>query len=598
MPELRKIREIINLKIYRIKSPVMLVLDYLSLAAFLSGIVVIINYFGFSHPQQQIISLTKIILLINYFFTFKLLITLFFDFNPGKYIIGHPIRSFLSLLMITVWLNHTLMAPNQMSHFFFDSPESGFLVQSIIFGAFSGAMAIATRFGFSKAHLNPAALLSLSFLALIATGATVLTMPQMTTGSNISLIDAIFTSTSASCVTGLIVQDTATFFSLRGQIAIMVLMQLGGLNMLIIASFIASLLQGPGSLRSKNIVGNLLDTDKTQNFKQIVRKVIYYSLIIEAAGTIAIYLTWGDQQVFSSDGQKWFFSLFHSVSAFNNAGFSLFSNGLLESTINHQYFLQMIIAFQIILGGLGFFVLQDIFSFDSIKQRRKHRWKKLTIHSRLVLRSSLILIATGTVFFLVLEFDHTLSSHSLLGKLVTSLFQSVTLRTAGFNTVDISSLTLPVLLLFMVFMFIGASPGSTGGGIKTTTFAVSFLAAMANIKGKEHVEVMKRNISWDTVNKTYAVIAFTLGVLFIFTFGLSITETGFSMKEIVFEAFSALGTVGLSMGITPDLSEGGKVLVTVLMYVGRLGSLTLGIALSRKIRYKNYRYPDAHLIVG
>lgn len=598
MPSIKKIREKINLKIYWAKQPVIYLFDYLSLAAFLSGIAIIINYFGFSQSVDELADLTDTLLYINYFYALKFLVRLFFDFNPDQYILNHPLRPLLTLLMIILLAGNASFIPGVIHEFITENLQIHFLIHAVIFALFSGVMAIGSNFGFSLTHLNPATLLSLSFVVLIATGATILSMPQMTTEGDISFVDAVFTSTSASCVTGLIVQDTATFFSLKGQIVLMILIQLGGLNMLIIASFIASLMKGAGGLNSKNIVGNLLDADKTQNLKSIVRNVIYYSFIIEAAGAIAIYFSWGDQQTFTSIAEKWFFSAFHSVSAFNNAGFSLFSDGLFKQTINHQYFLQLIIAFQIILGGIGFFVLQDVFSIKKIKERRKYRWKRISVHSRLAIKTSIILLLTGTVFFLVLEFNNSLQDHSVIGKIITSFFQSVTLRTAGFNTVDIRSLTLPVLLLFMLFMFIGASPGSTGGGIKTTTFSVAFLAALANIRGKEHVEVMKRNISWSTVNKTYAVIAFSMGILFLFTLALSITETSFRTEEIIFEAFSALGTVGLSMGITPDMSEAGKIIITILMYVGRLGTLTLGIALSRKIKYKNYRFPDAHLIVG
>jgi potassium uptake TrkH family protein len=472
-----------------------------------------------------------------------------------------------------------------------------FKLQVFLFAILTVMVFLKSGFHLSNLHLNPAALLSLSFLLLITFGTIVLSLPRMTTGQNISVLDALFTSTSASCVTGLIVQDTANFFTLRGQLAIMILIQLGGLNMVIVATFISSIYSGRGSLSSARILSSMLDTDYTDNLKIIIRKVVLYSAIIELAGVIAIFFSWG-QYPFNSLGEKIYFSIFHAISAFNNAGFSLFSHGLNETALQHQYTLHLVIAFLIILGGLGFLVLQDVFSFDRLRKKENRKWQKLQPHSRLILRISGALLLIAGVAFYFLENTNSLVGHSLTGKIITSFFQAVTLRTAGFNTVDIGSLTTPTLLLFLFFMFVGASPGSTGGGIKTSTFFIAIQAAVANIRGKENVEIYHRTISWEAVNKTYAIIIISLSLLFGFTFLLTIAEPQFSLKEIIFETFSAFGTVGLSTGITEQLSDAGKIIITILMYIGRLGSLTIGIALSRKIKYKNYKYPTAHFIVG
>jgi Trk-type K+ transport system membrane component len=209
-----------------------------------------------------------------------------------------------------------------------------------------------------------------------------------------------------------------------------------------------------------------------------------------------------------------------------------------------------------------------------------------------------ILIATGMVLFFVLEYDNTLKDLSLTGKIVTSIFQSVTTRTAGFNTVDLSLLGRPTIMLFLALMFIGASPGSTGGGIKTTTLAVAFKAAWANMRGREHVELFKRNISWGYVNKTYAVLFSAFSYIVLFAFLLVIVEPKFSLKELFFELVSAFGTVGLSLGITPDLSFTGKLILIVSMFVGRIGFLTLGLALTRKVMYTKYKYPTGKLMIG
>jgi trk system potassium uptake protein TrkH len=216
----------------------------------------------------------------------------------------------------------------------------------------------------------------------------------------------------------------------------------------------------------------------------------------------------------------------------------------------------------------------------------------------LVLHVTVWLIAVGSVLFFILEYNHVLKGYSLTGKIVTSFFQSVTTRTAGFNTVNTALLSSPSILLFLLFMFVGASPGSTGGGIKTTTFAVALKAALANLRGKEHVEFFQRNIPWTYVNKTYAVLFSAFLLLVIFSVALAISESHFSLKSVVFEVVSAFGTVGLSLGITPDLSPAGKGIILMAMFVGRIGSLTLGVALTRRVLYARYRYPDGRLMIG
>jgi trk system potassium uptake protein TrkH len=446
-------------------------------------------------------------------------------------------------------------------------------------------------------HISPGAFLALSFLGLISIGTVLLKMPEMTHGS-ISWIDALFTSTSACCVTGLIVQDTAEFFTFRGQLIIMLLFQLGGLNMLTIATFIGSFYRKAGSLYASNLLRDVLDTDQTGSLSDILRKVIYYSLSFELAGAVLLYFLWGNQYVFQDAGDRLFFSVFHSVSAFNNAGFSLFTNGLFESSVRFQYGAHVVVMLLIITGGLGFIVLQDVFSNTPFKRRQKGYWRNLMVNSRVVLNITFWMLLTGALLFYVFEYNNALKDHSFAGKIVTSFFQSATTRTAGFNTVDTSSLTIPTLLVFMLFMFVGASPGSTGGGIKTTTFAVAMKAAWANIRGRQHVEVFRRNIRWASVNKTYAIIAMALTFLFIFTILLSITNPQFSLREILFEQISAIGTVGLSLGITGDISMAGKLILVVSMFVGRIGSLTMIVIFSRRMISGNYRYPNARLMIG
>jgi potassium uptake TrkH family protein len=455
-----------------------------------------------------------------------------------------------------------------------------------------------SSFVLRKVKLNPAGLLATSFALLIALGTVLLKLPEMTHNGSISWVNALFTATSASCVTGLTVLDTGTFFSLKGQLVIMVLFTAGGLNMLTIASFIGSLYHRTGSLHATGLIKGFLDTDHTGNLRVILKNVIIYALVIQLAGILLVYISWGSAMEFSGIKERLYFSVFHTLSAFNNAGFSLFSDSLYHLPVRHQYFLHLVIAALIVVGGLGFLVLQDVFARENRLQRKRYPWKTLHVNTRLVLHVTVWLILVGSVFFFILEYNHVLKDYSLTGKIVASFFQSVTTRTAGFNTVDTALLSNPSILLFLLFMFIGASPGSTGGGIKTTTFAVALQAASSNLRGKEHVEFFKRNIPWAYVNKTYAVLFSAFLLLVVFSLALAISEPHYSLKSIVFEVVSAFGTVGLSLGITPDLSPLGKMIVVMAMFVGRIGSLTLGIALTRRVLYTRYRYPDGRLMIG
>jgi Trk-type K+ transport system membrane component len=252
----------------------------------------------------------------------------------------------------------------------------------------------------------------------------------------------------------------------------------------------------------------------------------------------------------------------------------------------------------IFLGGIGFFVLKDIFSWKKIVERRKLKWKTLSISSKIALRMSFTLVILGAIFFFVLENNTSLKEHSLYGKIIVSLFQSISTRTAGYNSVDFTKLGLPIMLIFMLLMFIGASPGSTGGGIKTTTFTVIIKSAISTIKGRKNVEMFKKNISFSLIDKAYSIALFSLSLIFIGTFILTITEPDKDLFQLLFEEISAFGTVGLSAGITAALSFSGKLVIIITMFIGRIGTLTLALMLSREIAYRHYKYAEAHVMIG
>jgi len=434
-------------------------------------------------------------------------------------------------------------------------------------------------------RLNTTQVVALSFLATIFIGTLLLTFPTATTdGRGASFIDALFTSTSATCVTGLIVQDTPTYFSGFGQLVILVLIQLGGIGIMSYSAFLA-LLFGRFTLGQRGMLQDMMEEDR--NILGMIVYVFKMTFVIEFVGAVILFLRW--IFVYKNPLQAIYLSIFHSVSAFCNAGFSLFSNSL--ENYAGDPLVNIIIMALIISGGIGFIVVYEI--TGKINKPRR----TLTTHSRLVLTTSALLVIIGFIALFFIEFDGAFLNYPLTAKLWGALFQSVTPRTAGFNTIPIASLSAISLTIMMILMFIGASPGSTGGGIKTSTFAILLLSLKNILMGKEDIEVFKRMIPSTVVYKALAIV---VGALLLLTsiFMLLLAFETKPFLPLLFEAVSAFGTVGLSMGITPDLTIIGKLLIIILMYGGRLGPLTLGFALTRVMRKEKIEYPEAKVLIG
>lgn len=450
------------------------------------------------------------------------------------------------------------------------------------------------------ASLSPPALLALSFIVLIFIGAGLLMLPEMTSsGHSMAFFDALFTSISASCVTGLTVVDTAHYFSFKGQFIIMLLFQLGGLNIISFATFFALFTKKGIGIRHQSLIQASYSDESLTSSADLFRKIIRFTFQIEAIGTILIFLTWGAKMEFDTLGQRFFYSVFHAISAFNNAGFSLFTDGLMESPIQNSYLLHLIIALIVIFGGLGFGTIRDIFTLRHVRERMRKPWKSLGVGTKISLYSTGILLSVGFVIFFIFEYNGTMDGQSFGGKLITAIFQSATTRTAGFNTVDIGSLALPVLIFFIFLMFIGASTGSTGGGIKTTTFALVFLSAWTTIRGKKKVELFKQTIPWELLNRAFSIFLFSATVILVGIFILTISDPQIGLARLAFEEVSAFCTVGLTTGVTTELSSVGRTVIMISMFIGRIGTLTLAFALSsRKKESDDYKYPKANFMVG
>jgi len=438
-----------------------------------------------------------------------------------------------------------------------------------------------------RAILTPNQILVLGFLVIIISGTYLLHHPiSSAEGKTLSLIDALFTATSATCVTGLIVVNTGKDFSLFGQWVILILFQIGGLGIMTFSTMFAFLLGRKITLRQRLVIQESLNQFSIGGLVRLAKYILLFTFFLEGIGTILLYLYWKD---ISSNHPNLFLSFFHAVSAFCNAGFSLFSDSL--EKYNSHLGINLIFILLIILGGLGFLVLVELIEFP--------KRKKLSLHSKVVLIMTLILLIIGTLglFFLEYNNEKTISHLSLSNKILSTVFQSTTARTAGFNTITVGSFTDASLLLIVILMFIGASPTSTGGGIKTTTFCISFLWMYYALKGRKHLYIYQRQISEAIVNKAWVILMLALCWIMLITLLLSYVEK-FDFIKILFEVVSAFGTVGLSTGITSHLTSMGKILIILTMFVGRLGPVTIALSLITDRKTESIQYPKEQVMVG
>ncbi|MEJ8801461.1 TrkH family potassium uptake protein [Pontibacter sp. H249] len=456
-----------------------------------------------------------------------------------------------------------------------------------------------TKVHLKAVQLKPSITFLLSFIFLVLVGTGLLMLPKMTNApEGMRFIDALFMATSASCVTGLAVVDPGTYFTFSGQVVLLLLIQMGGLGILTFATFFASLMRQGVGVKQHVAMHELLESESLYSTKGLLQKLIFLTFSIEAIGAVIVFATWGPAAEFQNLGSKIFYSVFHAVSAFCNAGFSLYPEGLYTEPVRFAYVMHMTIAMLIIFGGIGFPTILDVLSPKAMRERLNSPWKNWKMLSRITIYTSAALILLGTVGFFLLEYYNTLSGLNFAEAVVTSFFQSVTTRTAGFNSVDISALNVPTLMMFIFLMFIGASPGSTGGGVKTTTFVVILVSVIATIRNKRNIEIGHRTIPHYVSYKAFTIFTFAAILNIFFIFVLTITDAQFDIMRLAFEQVSAFATVGLSTGITAGFSDAGKMVLILSMYIGRVGTLTLALALSTRATSTNYRYPATHLAVG
>lgn len=456
---------------------------------------------------------------------------------------------------------------------------------------------------------NPSLILAIGFLVIIIVGTGLLMLPRCTV-NGISWVNALFTATSAVCVTGLVPIDVSTTFTTSGLVVVILLIQIGGLGVMTLTSFFAMFFMGNTSLYNQLVVRDMISSNSLNSLLSTLLYILGFTLIIESTGVL---LLWWD--IHGTLGmtleEEIGHAVFHSISAFCNAGFSTFSNNLGYAPLmtGHNSF-YLTISVLVILGGIGFPILVNFKNIAFIHLRRF--WKFLrtrkverirvrhlyNLNTKIVLMATFILLVLGTLSLLLLEWNNGFSGMSVADKWTQAFFNAVCPRTAGFSSVNLATFSIQSILIYMVLMWIGGAAQSTAGGIKVNAFAVAWLNLMAVLRGTDRVEVFGRELSPDSIRRSNATVVMSLGMIFIFIFLISLFEPQASLMSIAFECVSALGTVGASLGLTPLLSDESKLLISVLMFVGRVGLITLMLGIVRQKKHTKYRYPSDNIIIN
>lgn len=590
-------REQVNIRLYDSRDLVLGLLSRISFLVALTTIVSLVWYHGYQLNEVQNFWVGIIVRASIGYYVVKFILELVYNFQPWEFIRARKWEAILVFFLIldisVINLGGVEILSAIGNVIGMSSLQSGF----VLLLQFYVGIIVFLEFGkvgerLPDFNLSASTLLLLSFLVLIALGTALLSLPEMKQGEGgLDFLTALFTSISASCVTGLSLIDISTVLSFKGQVIVMILMQLGGLNIISFAALFA-ILRGGFGMRQQNFMSENLGESMQQSGK-LVGAIFRLTLTIELFGALALGILWFPH--FDSLGNTLFHSVFHSISAFNNAGFSLFTDSLASEGASGLPNAHWVIAVLIILGGIGFGTLSDVLAQPWRTQPLNRSWRGLRLGTKIGLSVAGILLVVGAaILALTLSYEGAIGAH-----ISQSVFQSITARTAGFNTIDIGAMATPALLMMIFLMFIGGGSGSTAGGIKTSTFALVFLSAAATIRGKKDINLYKNKIPWELMNRAFAVFLFAIVFIFLGIFILTILEPEMPFTALAFEQVSAFCTVGLSTGITANLSFGSKVVIMLSMLVGRVGTLTLAFALSGTRSESNtFTYPKGNMHVG
>ena len=601
-------RERANVWLYDSKERVLGTFQWLTLLVNLSALSVLAIYYGYEHDAETSASLFDVVKFSFGFYVLHYLVRVLYHFHPTTFFKETWAEGVVMAVLLLEGVGDLLWGSPPLGQGLAGLvPSIGdfstFLVQGYLFVAvLMEWMRPGSRL--PRVRLHPAVIFILSFVLLIVVGTWLLSMPLMSTvEGGMPLVDAFFTATSATCVTGLMSVDTMTYFTSKGHWVLLFLIQLGGLNFIAFGSFLALASKFGVAVKQHDVIEDFVNSDSLLGSSGTLGKVVAWCLGLEALGAVALMALWSPEVAFNGLGDRIFSSVFHSVSAFNNAGITLFTDGLAHPWVATNWLVHWVITVLVFLGALGMVAMFDLFDLRKLRERMVQPWKTISFPAKIALYFSVILVVLGTVAFAALEWKGTLAGMSGFGKFTTAVFQSVT-RTSGFNTVDIGAVGMPMLFLLLVLMFIGASSSSTGGGIKTSTLAIVLADVWRTVRGGDHVQIFKRTISAVLRSRAYSVLLFFLVGNLIGVFVLTVTESALvtsgasTFFDLAFEHVSAMGTVGLSTGITPLLSAGGKVVLAVAMFVGRVGTLTVAFAVGGRTSHSHFKYPEGHTMVG
>ena len=594
--------------LYDSKERVLGTFQWLTLLVNLSALSVLAIYYGYEHDAETSASLFDVVKFSFGFYVLHYLVRVLYHFHPTTFFKETWAEGMVMAVLLVEGVGDLLWgSPPLGQGLAVLMPSIGdfstFLVQGYLFVAvLMEWMRPGSRL--PRVRLHPAVIFILSFVLLIVVGTWLLSMPLMSTvEGGMPLVDAFFTATSATCVTGLMSVDTMTYFTSKGHWVLLFLIQLGGLNFIAFGSFLALASKFGVAVKQHDVIEDFVNSDSLLGSSGTLGKVVAWCLGLEALGAVALMALWSPEVAFNGLSDRIFSSVFHSVSAINNAGITLFTDGLAHPWVATNWLVHWVITVLVFLGALGMVAMFDLFDLRKLRERMVQPWKTISFPAKIALYFSVILVVLGTFAFAALEWNGTLAGMSGFGKFTTAVFQSVT-RTSGFNTVDIGAVGMPMLFLLLVLMFIGASSSSTGGGIKTSTLAIVLADVWRTVRGGDHVQIFKRTISAVLRSRAYSVLLFFLVGNLVGVFVLTVTESALvtsgasTFFDLAFEHVSAMGTVGLSTGITPLLSSGGKVVLAVAMFVGRVGTLTVAFAVGGRTSHSHFKYPEGHTMVG
>lgn len=600
---IKSFRERVNIKLYGSKENVAIILNYFSIVVSLVVISSLVYYYGFPEDRVK----RRVVLgLVHFslgFYVVKYVVGYIYSFQPMSFFretwregiaIGLIVVNTLSILLLN--LNVLEWFGNQLDVWWFNDFMIGF-IQLYLLYLVSLEIGKSTTV-FNRVSVSPPMFFVLSLFGLILIGTLLLMLPEMNSGGRAVFSDALFTSISASCITGLTVVNIGEVYTLKGQVIIMILIQLGGLNIITFATMLAFLARNGIGLRFQAVLQTSVMADSPENSRKIFRNMILFVLLFELIGAGFIFWSVNGLPLFENRAEQLYFSVFHSISAFNHAGFSTLNNGLEDVHLSGLLSLHWVIAILVILGSLGFSNIGDITTTMYARLVKKNRWRKYRIDTKISLYATIALILSAFVLVVVLENNSLLAGLTTAEKITAGFFQSVTLRSSGFSTMDIGSVSTALVVAMIFYMFIGAAPGSTGGGIKTNTFALLLVVGYSIIRGKPRLELFRFTISTVLMKRAIAIFLFTLTGITVGIFLLTILEPNMYFVDLMFEQVSALCNVGLSRGITSELSVAARIVIMSSMIIGRVGVLTLAFALLKPKKFKNYKYPTAHVTVG